>query len=77
MDTNDYITEAHNQIFNDKYHTLVEGPVYLNTTDEVNSILDELLLNGWLDNQQVEYLRLADTPRPRIFYFAKNPQTDG
>ena len=42
--------------------------MYLNTTDEVNSILDKLLLNGWLDNTQVEYLRPADNPRPRIFY---------
>ena len=68
MDRDDYITEAHNQIFNDKYYKPLEGPVYLNTTDEVNSILDKLLLNGWLDNKQVEYLRPADNPRPRIFY---------
>ena len=68
MDRDDYIREAHNQIFNDKYCKPLEGPVYLNTTDEVNSILDKLLLNGWLDNTQVEYLRPADNPRPRIFY---------
>ena len=42
MDPNDYITEAHNQIFNDKYYKPLEVPVYLNTTDEVNSILDKL-----------------------------------
>ena len=51
---------------------MVEGPVYLNTTDEVNSILDKLLFNGWLDNKQVKYLRPAYNPRPCIFlYFAK------
>ena len=68
MDRDDYIREAHNQIFNDKYYKPLEGPVYLNTTDEVNSILDKSLLNGWLDNTQVEYLRPADNPRPCIFY---------
>ena len=68
MDPNDYITEAHNQIFNDKYYKPLEVPVYLNTTDEVNSILDKLLLNGWLHNKQVEYLRPADNRSPLIFY---------
>ena len=68
MDRDNYITEVHNQIFNDKYYKPLERPVYLNTTDEVNSILDKLLLNGWLDNKQVEYLRPADNPRPRMFY---------
>ena len=63
-----YITEAHNQIFNDKYYRPLDGPVYLNTIDEVNSILDMLLLSGWLDNKQVAYLRPADNPRPCIFY---------
>ena len=58
----------YNQIFDDKYYKPLEGPVYLNTTVEVNSILDKLLLNGWLNNTQVEYLRPADNPRPRIFY---------
>ena len=68
MDANDYITEAHNQIFNDKYYKPLEGPVYLNTTNEVNSILDKSLLNGWLDNKQVAYLRRADNPKPRLFF---------
>ena len=68
MDRDDYITEAQNKIFNDKYYKPLEGPVYLNTSDEVNSILDKLLLNGWLDNKQVEYLRPAHNPCPRIFY---------
>ena len=68
MDGDDYITEAHNQIFNAKYYKPLECPVYLNTTDEVNSILNKSLLNGWLDNKRVEYLRPADNPRPRIFY---------
>ena len=78
MDRDDYITEAHNQIFNDEYCKPLDDPVYLNTTDEVNSILDKLLLNGWLYNKQVEYLRPTDNPRPRIFYtLPKNPQTDG
>ena len=35
------ITKAHNQIFNDKYYKPLEVPVYLNTIDEVNSILDK------------------------------------
>ena len=36
MDRDDYVTGAHNQIFNDKYYKPLEGPVYLNTTDVVN-----------------------------------------
>ena len=36
MDRNDYITEAHGQIFNDKYYKPLEGPVYLNTNDEID-----------------------------------------
>ena len=56
------------QIFNDKYYKPLDGPVYLNTTDEVNSILEKLLLNGWLDDKQVEYLGPAGDHRPRIFY---------
>ena len=51
IDKIDYITEAHNQIFNDKYHKSLEVPVNLNTIDKVNSILDKLWLNGWLDNK--------------------------
>ena len=36
---------------------MIEGPVHLNTIDEVNSVLDKLLLNGLLVNKQVKYLR--------------------
>ena len=64
LDKDDYITEAHNQIFNGRYYKPLDGPVCLNTIDEVNSIFD----NGWLDNKQGTYLRPADNPRPRIFY---------
>ena len=46
MDRDDNIREAHNQIFNDKYYKLLESPVYSNTTHEVHSTLDKLLLNG-------------------------------
>ena len=66
MDTNDYITEAHNHIFNDKYYKHLGVPMYLNTTDEVTSSFEKKLLDGWLDNKQVEYLRPADNPRPCI-----------
>ena len=48
LDKDAYISEAHNQIFNDKYYRPLDGPVYLNTIDEVNSILDMLLLSVWL-----------------------------
>ena len=30
-DIDDYITETHSQIFNDKYHKPLESPVYINT----------------------------------------------
>ena len=77
MDMNDYITEADNQIFNDKYYWPFEGPVYSNTTDEVYSIFDKLLLNIWLYNKQVKYLRPPDDPKPLIFYtLQKKTQTD-
>ena len=49
-DNDDYIAEARNQIFNDKCYK----PVYLNTVDEINSILDKLWLYGCLDNQKSE-----------------------
>ena len=39
MDDNDYIADAHNQIFNDEYCKPLEDPVYLNTIDEINSFL--------------------------------------
>ena len=78
MDTNDYITEAHNQILSDTYYKPLEGPVYLNTTDEVNSILDKLLLNEWPDNKQVEYLKTCwKSQTTYILYFAKNSQIGG
>ena len=67
MDRDNYISGAHNQIFNDKYYKPLEGPVYLNTTAEVNQILDKLLPNRWLDNESNIYLP-ADNPRPHIFY---------
>ena len=73
-DENDYRTESHNKIFNDEYHKPLKSPVYLNTIDQVNSILVKLLFNAWLDNKQIEYLRLADNPRSRMFYtLTKNP----
>ena len=52
----------------DNYYKPLDGPVYLNTTDGVNTILDKLLLNGSLYNEQVEYLKPAINLRPRIFY---------
>ena len=58
LDKDDYITEAHNQIFNGRYYKPLDGPVCLNTIDEVNSILD----NGWLDNKQGTYLRPVTIP---------------
>ena len=51
MDKHDNITEATNQILNDKYSKPLEGPVHLNhvnAIDEVISILYQLLLNRWL-----------------------------
>ena len=68
MDDNDYIADAHNQIFNDEYCKPLEDPVYLNTIDEINFILDESLLDGCLYYKQVECLRGVDNPRSRIFY---------
>ena len=50
LDNDDYITETHDQIFNDnKYYMPLEGPVYLNTCtiDEVNSILDKSYMPQW------------------------------
>ena len=43
---NDYITEAHNQIFKDKYYKPLERPVYLSNVDEVNWILGKLFFDG-------------------------------
>ena len=68
MDKENYIEEALSQLNKPKYYQEIPGPIFKDTFEEVNSILDDLQRTGWLDPLQVHYLRPKDTARERLFY---------
>ena len=68
MSRQNYIDEALSQLNKDKYYQKIPGPIFQETFDEVNMILNDLKIKGFLDQSQVNYLKPSPDARERIFY---------
>ena len=51
MDNDDYLREAHNQIFNDEYYKILKGVLYSNAFRKLIQY-KKVLLDGWLDERR-------------------------
>ena len=68
MDRQNYIDEALSQLNRDKYYEKLPGPIFQNTIEEVNAILEDLKNMRFLDQAQVNYLKPEPDARNRLFY---------
>lgn len=68
MNKTDYIAEAHRQLYNEKYYRRLDGPIFEQNVPKINTVLENLLFYGYIDNDQLSYLRARETDRGRIFY---------
>ena len=68
MNRDDYVNEALGQLNREKYYQKIPGPIFQETFEQVNTILDDLKNKRYLDQQQVNYLKPKPDARERIFY---------
>ena len=68
MSRQNYIDEALSQLNRDKYYEKIPGPIFQNTIDDVNEILEDLKNKHWLDQAQVNFLSPKPDARERVFY---------
>ena len=68
MSRQNYIDEALSQLNRDKYYETIPGPIFQDTFDDVNTILEDLKNKRWLDQAQVNFLKPKPEARERIFY---------
>ncbi|XP_058865981.1 uncharacterized protein LOC131708063 [Acipenser ruthenus] len=79
MDREDYIFEANRQLNNQEHYRKLDAPIYLDSAQEINTIIQTLTDHKIITRKQAHYLKGADTPRARIFYMLpkihKSPET--
>lgn len=68
MDRPLYVMEAERQLNNTDHYQLLEAPIYPESTQLFNTILQDMQKEGFLKQQQVEYLSCGENPRPRHLY---------
>ena len=68
MSKENYVNEALSQLNKEKYYEQIPGPIYQNTIDPVNEILEDLKKMRCLNQSQVNYLKPRSEPRERLFY---------
>ena len=68
MDRQNYIDEALSQLNRDKYYEKIPGPIFQDTFEQVNEILDDLKNKRILDQAQVNFLKPKPDARERRFY---------
>lgn len=79
MDRKDYVQEAKRQLQNTTYYQKLDHPIYPQTAQSVDLILNDLVDNKYLSRSQALYLKGQSPPRPRYFYLLpkihKNPDS--
>lgn len=68
LDRDNYILEAERQLGNPKHYKQLKEPVFPETAEKFNQILNVLKRKGFLDEKQCEYLQSHSDARPRQLY---------
>lgn len=68
MDRDLYLQEAYRQLNNDLHYKKLDHPMYIDTANKINQILDKLFEDKYIDERELQYLRPPQNPRPRRFY---------
>lgn len=68
LDRDQYIMEVNRQLSNPTYYKKLQQPIYLQTIDEVNTILNTLKSKKFITAAQKQYLKGDTQPRERRFY---------
>lgn len=68
LDRDQYIMEVNRQLSNTTYYRKLAGPIYLQTIDRVNTIINTLKEKKFITAAQRQYLKGDTQPRERRFY---------
>lgn len=68
MNRSQYIQEAHRQLHNTKYYLPIDAPLKHTIIPKINSTLQTLRNNSFLENKQMDYLLARPEDKDRYFY---------
>ena len=68
MDKDNYISEGYRQLNNPSHYKKLSEPIFQNTGEKINEILNDLHQKSFISTKQLLYLKSPSEPRPRRFY---------
>lgn len=68
MDHQDYVKEAHRQLFDPKYYKLIQDPRQPKNAKAITRILNRMAQHNYISEKELNFLLPKPDPRPRIFY---------
>ena len=69
MDREAYLKEAYRQLNNDKYYVRLNKPIYHRNASSISNVLNNMNCEGFITDEQLEYLSGPNDYRPRNIYF--------
>lgn len=69
LDRDAYLKEAYRQLNDIKYYVRLNKPVYHDNASKISEILNDMNLDGFISNEQLEFLSGPRDYRPRNIYF--------